>query len=410
MIYRLLCVLLMILLAAPSSANAQAVGELQPLAMGIDFPNVTIDFQVLDSAGHSVVGLKPGNIQLSEDGKPVAQFTLREHTANAATPGLAVTLSDGMVHNLAAKGATIGIVFDATQLLNGTGSNAANHLEAARLAIEAFLLEPGDPQAPPIRSMSPNSPERVGLFIPVDNAVQSLQPADLPGFTQDRYEVINALRNLQPRSGKTNLYAAVQAAIEATASESERTGTTAVVLVVSDGGDAISGDTFNAVIDQANDRNVQVATFGIGTDNALEAGGFRLKQLADGTGGMYAQRPDATAAGTVFTQLATPTATSIYTLNYQTAIIDDGKEHQIQIVVNLPDGGSVSNVIPFAPSVAFGVEPVSLNPLGDVLLRQYFLIALPAALLLSLLLTIMTGAVVWRERGSSGIKNRKTRR
>jgi hypothetical protein len=302
-------------------------------------------------------------------------------------------------------GASIGIVFDASQLLNGTGAGAGDHLGAARAAIEAFLLEPGDP--PPPRTRSPGNMERVAIFIPADQPAQALQPDGLPGFTQDRYAVINTLRqNLPVRQGKTSLNAAIQAAIDATARDAQENGGKAVVLVVSDGGDALTGDSFNSLISQASQKQVQIVAFGVGTDKALKNNGFRLKQLAEATGGIYLERPDANGAGSAFQRVVQSQPAAIYTVRYDTRIIDDGKSHTVVLEVVTPSG---TRSYPFPLTYAGVTTGVTLAPLGDVLLRQYFMFAIPIAVMLSLLLTLMSGVIFWVSSASSGITRGKTR-
>jgi hypothetical protein len=396
----LIVFMLVSMVVAAPLAQAQSTSELEIHATTVAFPQVTIQFSVHDATGRRVVGLGQSNIRLVEDGNPIPQFALDSQIADTATPVQQVALSDGSTYSLAATGATIGLVFDATQLLNGSGAKARDNLSVARLAIEAFLLESGDP--PPVRTLAPGNLEQVGLFIPVDQPSQTLQPDGATGFTQDRYALINALRGLQPRQGKTNLYAGVQAAIDATARQAEQMGTEAVVLVVSDGGDAISGDTFNALITQATQRKVHIVAFGIGSDAALKSGGFRLKQLADGTGGVYLERPNAADAGAAFAQLAKPTPSAMYSLHYTTALIDDGKAHSVALQVNLPSG-TVN--YQFNLDTMHTAPPTTLQPLNDILMRQYVVIALPVALLLSLFLALITGFL---RPGATGLNNGKT--
>lgn len=345
---------------------------------------VTIQFSVCDSNGVPLSGYTQNAVRLNEDGRPVANVAFQALTADQTNPALTAPLANGNAVALSAIPASIGIVFDATQLLNGTGSNLGDHIGAGRIAIESFLLESGDP--PPPRTIVPANPERVAVFIPADQPGQSLRPNDLPDFTADRYLVINTLRvGLPVRQGKTNLFAAVQAAIEATARDARQRGAPALVLVVSDGGDALTGDAFNSLVSQATQQNVRILTFGVGTDRALQNNGFRLQQLAESTGGRYWQRPNEADASAAFAQFVTANPASIYTVRYETAIIDDGQPHQATLEVATPAG----NLTYTMPISVTGSGNSELLPVWDVLLRQYFLLAVPVLILVSAIVVLM---------------------
>lgn len=401
----LLCVITITLLPlARAYAQPATCRGLEVHAAQLAFPTVTLQFSVCDTSGNRMTTLDRSAIRLLEDGTPIADFTLESHIAQTGQPVQSVPLVDGNTFTLATTGASIGIVFDASQLLNGTGANAQDNIGKGRAAIEAFLLEPGDP--PPPRTMSPGNMERVGLFVPADQPSQSLQPQELPGFTQDRYAVINTLRqNLPVRQGKTSLNAAIQAAIDATARDAQQNGGEAVVLVVSDGGDTLTGDSFTSLLAQATQQKVRIAVFGIGTDKALQKNGFRLKQLAEATGGIYLEQPTDADAGSAFQQIVQPRPAGMYTLRYNTRIIDDGKSHMAILEVVTPSG--VQNyTFPLTYTVG---ENIVLTPLSDVLLRQYFAFAVPIAILLSLMLTMINGLAFWMKSASSGITRGKTR-
>jgi hypothetical protein len=289
--------LVALLLVAPAHAQSPACQGLEVHAAQLTFSNrlpfSSVSVTPKGTRSPRWTGAPSASLKTET---PITSFTLESQTAHDGQPVQTVPLVNGGTFTLVTTGASIGIVFDASQLLNGTGAGAGDHLGAARAAIEAFLLEPGDP--PPPRTRSPGNMERVALFIPADQPAQALQPDGLPGFTQDRYAVINTLRqNLPVRQGKTSLNAAIQAAIDATARDAQENGGKAVVLVVSDGGDALTGDSFNSLISQASQKQVKIVAFGIGTDKALQNNGFRLKQLAEATGGIYLERPDANSAG-----------------------------------------------------------------------------------------------------------------
>ncbi len=354
---------------------------------------ISIQFSVCNQNRVPFVALSKSAVRVLEDDRVVTTFDFQSIASDERTPVQDVPLVDGTVVPLDAIGASIGIVFDATRLINGSGSDARDHLSAGRAAIEAFLLQPGNP--PPPRTAAPRNPERVGLFIPADQPGQSFRPNDLPDFTIDRYLVINTLRiGLPQRQGKTNLFAAVQTAVEATARDAKQHGGKAIVLVVSDGGDALTGEAFNSLVAQAAQQNVTVVTFGVGTDRALEKNGFRLQQLAEATGGRYYSRPTENDASDAFIRFVKPQPVALYTIAYETKVIDDGKEHRLAIEVATAEG-SFSYSIPIS---LVNTSSGSLLSIWDVLLRQYFLFAIP----LLVLLTGMVVAIMAKPRPSVG--------
>jgi hypothetical protein len=384
-----------------TSVAAQSTGcrGIEVLAAQVAFPKVTVQFQLCDQQSRPIVDLNRGAIRLLEDGITVADYTLDSQIADVDQPVLNVPLVSGAQYPLTAIGASIGIVFDASQLLNGSGADVRDNIGAGRRAIEAFLLEMGDP--PPPRTKSPANPERVALFIPVEQPSQSLFPSSLPGFTQDRYAVINTLRQDLPiRQGKTSLAAAIQTAIDATARDARQNGGNAIVLVVSDGGDALTGDTFNSLIAYANQQNVKVIAFGIGTDKALSNNGFRLKQLAESTGGIYFERPGEVEAGQAFLSLVQPQSTALYTLTYNSRIIDDGKDHSMTLEISIP-GGTQNYTLPLRYN---GTATTVLVPLHDVLVRQYLIFALPIAILVSFVLQLVIGGFAGSSPASATTK------
>jgi len=396
----IISVVLSLLVGTSVAAQSTGCRGIEVLAAQVAFPKVTVQFRLCDQQSNPIVDLNRGAIRLLEDGITVADYTLDSQIADVDQPVLNVPLVSGAQYPLTAIGASIGIVFDASQLLNGSGADVRDNIGAGRRAIEAFLLEMGDP--PPPRTKSPANPERVALFIPVEQPSQSLFPSSLPGFTQDRYAVINTLRQDLPiRQGKTSLAAAIQTAIDATARDARQNGGNATVLVVSDGGDALTGDTFNSLIAYANQQNVKVIAFGIGTDKALSNNGFRLKQLAESTGGIYFERPGEVEAGQAFLSLVQPQPTALYTLTYNSRIIDDGKDHSMTLEISIP-GGTQNYTLPLRYN---GMATTVLVPLHDVLVRQYLIFALPIAILVSFVLQLAMGGFA-----GSGAANTTTKR
>ncbi len=389
---------LTLLLSTQPRSTVQGQANIAINILAVDtrqFPEIGIDFQVQDAAGRKVQGLTERNIRVLEDStRSHAVVSLDSQTADTSNPSRKVKLVAPNPNleaevDLFASGAAIGIVFDKTTMLNAPGSDR-DYLAEGRRAIEQFLLQP---------SLAPNNPEIVSLFQPISSPDQQVQPREFEQFTVDRNALINDLRTSPPRTGKTNLYAAVQEAVVDTAAAARSGGREALVLVVGDGGDEISADTFNSIINQANASKVRLVTFGIGTDTALikQKGGFQLSQLAAATNGAYFQRPDDATAGEAFRQYATITSDTLYTVRYKTALLDDGKQHTFVVQVTTPEGQTTSQQVAF---FAKHGEPITLRPLGPVLLRDYFALSIPAALLVSLMIVLLTGGVRWRHSRS----------
>jgi hypothetical protein len=341
---------------------------------------VTIQFSICDANGVAISTVQPSAVRLIEDEQVVLNPVFQTFLADQREP-IQVSLANGGSTVLSAVGASIGIVFDATQLLNGSGTDVRDNIGAGRVVIEAFLLEPGDP--PPVRTVALGDPERVGLFIPTDQPDQSLRPNDLPDFTADRYAVVNTLRvGLPIRQGKTNLFAAVQAAIEATARDAQRRGAQAIVVVVSDGGDAISGDALNTIVARAVQAQVKILAIGVGSDRALQTNGFRLQQLAEATGGRYLQRPSEQAVAELFTQFVTAQPVAMYEVSYETAVLDDGRAHSVRLEVTTANG-TLTYAMPVNPGNAG--QSGQLRPVWEELVRGYLLFAVPSLVIITLI-------------------------
>ncbi len=376
-----------LLLLSFANVEAQSPIKVDVRAVALRFPDITVDFRVKDGGGRDVIGLEERSIQIIEDGTTIiTNFKLERQTADITSPERRLNLSDGKKsEEIYATGATIGVVFDATTLLNDAKNNEHDYLVEGRHAIEQFLLQTG--------VQAPRDPEAISLFIPTSSPDQEVQPADLAEFTQDRNAVINYLRAMPARTGKTNLYDVIQQAVETTARVARQRGSEPLVLVVSDGGDAISKDSFDRTISQAQANMVKLVTFGIGADKNLAEGGFRLAQLAKTTGGLYLQRPDDAAVSDAFRKTVVAASAALYTARYSTALLDDGRKHHFVVQVTLPDGQATSQPVEF--TTLLDADDVSqVIPLG-VLLRQYLVIAVPVALLVSLLIVMMMGGIRW---------------
>jgi len=398
--YISMAVALLVLLAPRLIVHAQSPAEVDVRAAPANFPDIVADFRVKGANGQYITGLTSSDVRIIEDGTAITNVTWASQRADKSKPTLTVPLSDGKTEELSTTGATIGVVFDATTLLNGAqgAGTGADYLAEGREAIKQFLFQTG-PQAP-------NNSEAIGLFIPIASSDQKVQQdvpdANAEGFTQNRNGLINTMLTTEVRTGKTNLYDAIREAVEDTASVARQRGSAAVVLVVSDGGDTISAGSFDALIQQASANKVTVIAFGVGTDRSLneQRGGFRLNQLASTTQGVYLPHPDAAAAKNAFDTVVAATPAEIYTISYKTALIQDNKQHSFMIQVTLSDGSGQASSQP----IPIVFPPASSQPksgLNQALLR-YLRIAVPAALIVSLLIALLMGALRWSRSRSVG--------
>ncbi|MGQ9741674.1 VWA domain-containing protein [Chloroflexus sp.] len=382
--YRILLVCLFItsLFAAPALAQTSDCRGFKELARRVEFPNVIVQFMVCDENGNPINNLSKSSVRINEDGKAITEFSFVSVTADNNRPVQNIPLIDGSMFTLHTVGASIGIVFDATVLLNGSGKDSRDSISEGRTAIEHFLLDFTASDSPAIRTKAEYDPERVAVFIPVDQQSQPLNLDSLPTFNQDRIAVVNALRTDIPlRQGKTNLYAAVQAAVEATARDAQQRNAPSIVLVVSDGGDVISSDTISSLINLANQKNVKIIAFGVGTDRALEKNGFRLRQLAEATGGRYFERPSPDIAGAAFSDFVQSRSTTAYEVSYRTSIFDDGLEHQVTFEVT-SRSGNFSFGLPLRYPTDKETDVQIISQLNNVLL-QYMTFGLPLAIVIA---------------------------
>jgi hypothetical protein len=367
--------------------NTQA--QINVYGLKIDGRNVEVLFRVVDPVSErDLQGLDSREFEIFEDGTPVlSRFELDEVSSSADKPTLTVDLAASGVApvngskpvELSVVGSTIGIVYDASTLINAPG-DSTNYVEQGRTLIEAFL-EAGRPVA------SAN-PENIGLFLPLSVPAvegESIRPAELAEFSQDRNAAINVLRQMAPRESKTNVFDTIAVAVRDTAETAARRGTDAYVLVVTDGGDSASAGSFDALIDEANQRGVRLLVLGMGPADRLAANAATLTTLAERTGGAYLGNPPVKDVQSFYNDAVAVTGQSAYLLQYETTLLDDGEEHFLTIEVDGVASGR-SEAIPLFVDIGSG-STVSIE-LGPVL-QSYAMRAVPAAILLSLVLTFV---------------------
>lgn len=368
------------------------------------FPEFVLDVRVRDQEGRDIADLQSNAFKVIEDGQAPQSITQLDTVKTQTGATLQrVPLSSGTEVELFSSGATIAVVLDATTILNANAPPSVDYLEQAKTAVRHFLTTEAQAEA---------YPEAVTLYVPVEQPNQQLQPAiveewstpslqaeQIPKFTTDRNLLINYVNTgLEPRSGLTSLYAAIRQATIDTRSTAQQRSSNAVVFVVSDGADDISIEAFQGTIDLALNEGVKIIAVGIGSDSILRSSGFRLKQMAEATGGVYLQQPDEASLQEAFRTVATPVHASIHQLRYQSTLPDDGREHTLQVQVSQDGATANSEVIPITVR---GVRDPKLNPqVFNNLLLIYLSLSIGTALLVALGVSSAKGFIQNRRRQS----------
>lgn len=388
---RTLIAALVLALLVPALAAAQGApqAEIDSYSLKIDGRSIEVLFKVVDrDTKRDIHGVEERDLKLLEDDVAInAPLELSAFSTDAANPMRDVALQtspDGVAPvegsnpiALSVVGATIGIVFDASTLTNASG-DPTDYVGRGRELLVSFL-EAG-------RTIAASDPEEIGLFVPLsvpEVSGEQIRPAALPGFGQDRNAVINVLNQMSPRDGKTNLFDTLSVAVGATADRAAERGTDAYVLVVTDGGDSTSMGSYDALLAEATERRVRLLILGVGPQKRLSANAGGLTTLAARTGGAYLGNPDAAAIADFYHTNVDVTGQSAYILRYTTSLIEDGKPHHLVIQVSGPASGA-SAPIP----IAITAPPASAGDMSQAL-RGYALWAIPLAIVVSLLLTVL---------------------
>ncbi len=378
-----LCLLVLVLL--PTLASAQAttydviVSDVQTNGR-----TVSMKLRVVDqSTKQEVANIAPDQITIFQDGSELRDTQVQ----------LTATSTDAFNHdrdniafdssqNLTASGATVGVVLDLSVALNKGAPAGTDYVKEARDAAELWINQGTD--------IATQDPEQIGLFIPLANNSQALQPEAVKGFQYDHNLVIERIRNEAAREGATDLYDAMLAAIEQTAATAKQRGTPAYVVVFSDG--TVSGDSeakAGLVLSKAEANNVTIVAFGIGNPTSLERDSNRLPHIAPATGGEYIQTPldqrEAKIAD-VYKQYIKPVDRTGYDLAFVHTAPVDNQEHTFQVHVTL-GGQEWSSTVRAIPPDGAGISAdPSAIPLAS--LQQWYLLrAIPLAIILTALAT-----------------------
>lgn len=306
----IVCLLLALIAGGASSARAVAVRAGQVQIANVDasaYPRVSAVVTVRDAFGRGVGGLTARDFIIEDYGRiiPTEQIEV--------TP----------INEVSAV-ATVAIVADLSELL---GSQAIEEVrDDVYLLLTHLLYNTDDAE--------------VALFVPRSHALD--QSLNVVPFTTDFEEALRALEETEPRTGRTDLYNAVVAAVNASADRAIQRGGPAHVIVLSDGQDRTSivgsGVTgANEAARLAEERRVPVFTFGYG--RGMQRGAAVMAQVADRTGGVYQPNPTEEDIVALVNKMLSGVRTGAYELAYQSALPADGVEHKLTIRVlvdNLP--------------------------------------------------------------------------
>jgi hypothetical protein len=390
-IYRLL--LVAIVLLAPQRGHAQSKSGVMVEITDEQTSDRTVSMKmrVIDQAtGREVAGITERDVVIIQDGAELKESGLRlVATTTDATDPQNHTLPFNSKSPLIASGATIGIVADLSSALNLGAPAGTDYIVEIRQAVEQWISLGN--------TVAPGDPEAVGVFLPLAFNSQPLQPASAQGFSRDHNAIITALRQEPARDGATDLYDAVLAAVEATATEASRRGTPSYVVVFSDG--TVTNkttDPTDAILRKAEATNTIIIAVGIGNPTSLEKDINRLPKLAPATGGQYIQ----VAAGdrearikAAYASLIKPVDRTGYDLAFNHTAPRDGKEHTFQVRVTL-NGATWESQSLKIPEIG-GPGPSPIQPLSAVQ-KDYLLLAVPLSVLAAALATLL--ATLGRKR------------
>ncbi len=255
------------------------------------YPQVTVYVRVLDAYGHRIENLPQAQFRVTEDGSPVA-----------------ITQFSNVNHSVI----TTQILIDVSTSMSG------NKLDGSREAALAFvdLLRPQD---------------RLGIMI-FSTQVASLQP-----FTSDKNALRDSIAWLDA-AGNTSLYDAVILASEEFSQVSGRRS----VLLLSDGKDNRSRNTFDDAVRAARSSQTPVYVIALGSATSFSNDGFdrkELEKIAEETGGTFYHAPSAYDLKRLYSQISLAMQDE-YVLTYRSPRPTyDGTRREIVVTVGQTAGG-----------------------------------------------------------------------
>lgn len=287
----------LIVLVSPTTIAAQDGTRLTVNTVDVGaFPHVAVLVTVIDANGLPVQGLDATAFTLSEDGRPVDDFTLTE------------------LHD-STEPISLVIAIDTSDSMRSGYPNTA--LENTKQAVRAFIgaLGPSD---------------LVGLVAFSDEA------AEVTPLTADKAAVTQAVDSLEA-SGGTALYDAIVVSIGLL--KDLPAGRKAVILF-SDGWDTSSVFSLGEAINEVVRWSIPVYPIGFGNVDAST-----IMRISNLTGGYAQIEPDSTALGRALESVLA-TLRHQYRLDFTSGLMADGREHNLLVSLTL-QGGQVTGTHTF---------------------------------------------------------------
>lgn len=176
--------------------------------------------------------------------------------------------------------------------------------------------------------------------------------------------MLQTITEMSPRTGRTDFYNAVIAALNASAERADQRGGPAYVVILGDGldrtsivGTGTAGASESARI--AEERNVQAFTLGYGRN--LRDGARLLSQLADRANGTYQPDPDAQALADLAAQMQANAAGGIYRVRYTSALEANGTEYTLGVNVEATNLALTAETSFLLPRAWNPTQPVALH-------------------------------------------------
>ena len=284
-----------------------------------DFPEITLDFQVKNTAGAPILDAARGEFRVTEYGDPVEITKFTSPISKETRPTTVVLVLD--------RSGSMNKEERIVGLKKAVASFLASLPKGSRMAVVAFGTD-------------------VSLICP---------------FTADVERVAKSVNALQAE-GNTRYYDAVTAAIQLL---SEQTGRRAV-LAMTDGEDNLSmASNLESTIRDARREGIPVHTLGLGSEDEIE--GDALAILAEQTRGQPFSARQADELGAIFEEIARGLGES-YSLTYRTnRKLQDGTLRPIRVFYShAQSAGEAEVYIPGMVVPAAGWSPLFLAILAGL--------------------------------------------
>lgn len=252
---------------------------------------------VRDDNGDVITGLTDSNFKLYEDDNPISSFTL----------------------DLDETAVSLSLVLDYSGSMS---EESINDLESAAYDF--------------VTHMEPTDEAEIIKFDSEISVVQS--------FTTDQALLKKAIYS-DFGGGMTALYDAIYKGVTDTVVRPANNKQ--VVIAMTDGASNSDQYTQQEVIDYAKQNNIPVYTIGLGS--GVEE--TNLKNIAEGTGGLYYSAPDSAKLKEIYQEIAS-TVLHPYIIKYQTTVAD-AQEHVFRVDLDYA-GTTISKAATYAVPCSFG--------------------------------------------------------